>query len=262
VNARDAERGWTALHFAINNGSLGVVRTLLANRGLDINQKDYSDLSPVAFAASALVREYDQQDSSGGWRRREAMENRTSLDLEIITTDLLQRPDAAFELGDAGSVALDALLLPVALKGYAPVLKLLLGRWRAHVHVTEDMLVYTARWGTAETLLLLVGAGRFRVTEEILQAAVLNRTNGSAILRQLVKFHGAIITKQLAIAAAGHGSVSTMQFILDPKGTNMRVTGEHLITAVRKTAFFDRGCRGEVLLLLLKHRGRGPMTKE
>ncbi|KAL2783509.1 ankyrin repeat-containing domain protein [Aspergillus keveii] len=262
VNARDAERGWTALHFAINNGSLGDVRTLLTIPAIDINRKDYAGLSPVAFAASALVREYDQQDSSDAWRRREAMENRTSSDLEIITTDLLQRPDAAFELVDAGSVALDALLLPIALKGYAPVLKLLLGRWGAHVRVTEDMLVHTARWGTAETLLLLVRAGRIRVTEKILQAAVLNQMNGSAILRQSVKLHGAVITKRLAIAAAGHGSVSTMQFVLDPKGANMRVTDEHLITAARKTAIFDRGCRGEIISLLLKERGRGGPMKE
>jgi hypothetical protein len=117
VNARDAKRGWTALHFAINNGSLGVVLTLLANWGIDVNRKDYSGLTPVAFAASALLREYAQQDGGVAYRRREAMEDRTSLDLEIITADLLQRPDAAFELGDAGSLALDALLLPVALKG-------------------------------------------------------------------------------------------------------------------------------------------------
>ena len=46
--ARDV-RGWTAMHYAANGGSIDVVKYLLA-KGLNINERNKSGRTPLFFA--------------------------------------------------------------------------------------------------------------------------------------------------------------------------------------------------------------------
>lgn len=49
INERSSENGWTALMFAINNGSAKIVDVLIES-GADVNIEDLNGLTPIKFA--------------------------------------------------------------------------------------------------------------------------------------------------------------------------------------------------------------------
>ncbi|KAL3440835.1 ankyrin repeat-containing domain protein [Aspergillus insuetus] len=257
VNLRDRNEGWTALHFTVDKGAFEIVRILLADQRTDINVKDHSGLTPVASSAARLLRMYAEWDGPfGHWV---PSDNRHSVPSEIIAEDLLSRQDAVVELGDAGSLALDALFVPVAQKGNTRILKLLLGRWREHIHITEQRVKEAARVGPRDSMLLLVQEAQIKITDAILEAAVRNKGNGNgtAMLKILLEYYQGGLTPRLALIAASSGESSTMDLFLGMKDRGIRVTPELLAAAAG-----NKACGKEMPSLLLAQSGEDQITEE
>ncbi|KAL3456739.1 ankyrin repeat-containing domain protein [Aspergillus heterothallicus] len=257
VNLRDKDEGWTAMHISVDNGAFEAVRMLLADQRTNINVKDDSGLTPVGFSAARLMRMYAEWDGPfGHWVPRD---NRHSVPAEIIVEDLLSRQDAVIELGDAGSLALDALFVPAAQKGSTRILKLLLGQWREHIHITEERVKEAARVGPRDSMLLLVQEAQIKITDPILEAAVRNHGNGNgtAILKMLLEYYQGELTPRLAVIAASSGELSTMDLFLGLNDRAIRVTPELLVAAAS-----NETCGKEMLSLLLAQSGEIQFTEE
>jgi hypothetical protein len=250
-------RQGTALHSAIEHGALNVVLMLLSDQQTDANVKDYSGLTPVAYSAARLVRMYAEWDGPfGHWVPRD---NRPSGPSEAITEALLDRPDAVIELGDAGSLALDGLFVPAAQKASTRILKLLLRRWKEHLHITEERVRKAAAVGTRDSLLLLVQDAHIDITDSILEAAVRNKgnRNGTAMLKMLLEHRQREPPQRLPIIAASTGEPSTMELLLGVEGRSSRVTPEHLAAAAANK-FYGK----EMLSLLLAQCEEAQVTEE
>ncbi|QYS97233.1 NACHT_N domain-containing protein [Trichoderma simmonsii] len=155
-----------------------------------------------------------------------------------------------------GEVKIDERTLMGALSNYhngAAILDLIFTKCPNEVSITKELLEYTIRNGSAETLLLLLNkrGSQEEITEDVVLATVRVRS-GTEMISALLEHYGHKITftESLMIAAMQRTSFQWLDIVLAKRGNDIKIT-EGIFETIVGRKFYATG----LTILLLREHG-------
>ncbi|KAF3073748.1 hypothetical protein CFAM422_003956 [Trichoderma lentiforme] len=163
-----------------------------------------------------------------------------------------------------GEVKIDERTLMRAMSNYhdgAAILDLLFTKCPNEVSITKELLEYTIRYGSAETMLLLLNkrGSQAEITEGMVLATTRARSGTEMISALLDQYgHKITITESLMIAVMQKASVAWLAVLFNKRGKDIKITKD-----IVKAAAGNIRHASDVISLLVDKRGHEfKITKE
>ncbi|KAJ4862922.1 hypothetical protein T069G_03876 [Trichoderma breve] len=163
-----------------------------------------------------------------------------------------------------GEVKIDERTLMRAMSNYhdgAAILDLLFTKCPNEVSITKELLEYTIRYGSAETMLLLLNkrGSQAEITEDMFLATTRARSGTEMISALLDQYgHKITITESLMIAAMQKASLDWLAVLFNKRGNDIKMTED-----IVKAAAGNKRHASDIISLLVDKRGHEfKITKE